>query len=176
MKLSEIRDEQTLHAELLKELENAEEFTDEHEQKLQLILECQETSQEAEAAKIEGIIQLIKLLDGYSRIRKEESDRLKALAIADANKAASLRELLMFHLQSKKVQRFRTPLYNLTVAKNGGKQAVRLRDGVSPLDLPKQFQKVSVESNNEALREYLSTGGDLPFAYLEERGHHLLIK
>lgn len=174
--LTEIREEQQHYSQLIEELKNSDdELTPEQEEQLRILLECQEETEEAEAAKIQRIVELCKHWQHWAKIREDESKRLKALADADYNRAKSLQNLIFYHLKSKGVNKIRLPHNNLTVAKNGGKRPVKLREGVSPLDLPQQFQKISVDADKDALREYIENVGELDFAYLEERGEHLRI-
>ena len=46
----------------------------------------------------------------------------------------------------------------------------------SPDELPQEFQKVTIEANNEAIRKALDEGQELEFAQYGERGESLRIK
>jgi hypothetical protein len=60
------------------------------------------------------------------------------------------------------------------IAKNGG--VLPLIMSASPEELPQEFQKVTIEPNNEAIRKALDEGKELEFAQYGERGESLRIK
>lgn len=176
-RLYEIRSDLTQVNEMLAEflkIENAE-LTDEQEQSLREILEKKEETEEAEAAKLESIVGLIKHSQAWAKIRKEEAERIKALATVDENRAKKLKLLLYEHLIALNLTRYRVLSSNLIISPNGGLRKLMLKEGCSPLDLPEKFQLRSVEFDPKAIREYLEAGGELDFAYLEPRGKSLKI-
>lgn len=64
--------------------------------------------------------------------------------------------------------------FRFVIQKNGGKQKLVLDE--EPIYMPEAFQKWEVKVDTEALREYLETHPDCPFAHLEERGESFRIK
>ena len=61
--------------------------------------------------------------------------------------------------------------YTIKLQKNGGK-APLIIDG----EVPDNYQKVIYETDKDKIRKDLEAGKELPFAYLEERGQHVVIK
>lgn len=125
-------------------------------------------------------------LDNYSALvsemiyrvaaRKAEAQRLLELAQMDENRAKLLKERLKWFFETHNLKTVETARYKLSLAKNGGKQPLILKDGVSPTQLPEQFQKVSIDPNTAAIREALEHGEKLDFAVLGDRGTSIRIK
>ena len=61
--------------------------------------------------------------------------------------------------------------FTLKLQKNGGKQPLVV-DG----DVPESMCKVILEPDKDKIREAIENGENLPYAHLEERGQHIVIK
>ena len=66
--------------------------------------------------------------------------------------------------------------FTWTIAKNGGKRPVIMKEGVNILEIPERFQDWTVKPDREQIREALENGEELDFATLGERGESLRLK
>jgi hypothetical protein len=159
-------------SELLAELEG--DLTDEETCKAidQWIAENQDNLDK----KLDGYCHIITELQARAEVRKKEAQRLAELARQDAASAQRLKDRLKWFMESRGMARLETPLHKLSVAQNGGKQAVRLL--VEPEALPEYYQTVKVEANMDAIRNGLEMQRSelAPLAELEPRGTNLRIR
>lgn len=93
--------------------------------------------------KLDGYAALITEMMARAEVRKSEAKRMQELAAADENRARLLKDRLKCFFQTHNITTVETARYRLSLAKNGGKQPLILKDGLSPTDLPEQFQRVS---------------------------------
>ena len=136
---------------------------------------------------------LVKKLDGYGYlVRRQEADgkfldeeirRLTARKQARENGAKRLKDRLKDFLQQHGMKDVETDHFRFAIQKNGGKRPVEVT--VQPEALPKKFQRVKIEADNEAIRQELErlnpdpdaeTVTHLKFAMLHPRGTHLRIR
>lgn len=106
--------------------------------------------------------------DGYCRIiRQFESDaagmKAEEARIAKRRKVVENRiELLKGNLfnamKTVGIPKIKTDLFTVSIQKNGGKRSLILDCGVDKL--PPEMQKVTIEANSDALREYLNVSGE----------------
>ena len=82
----------------------------------------------------------------------------------------------MEHLEKQGVRKLRTKKFNLSIAKNGGKVPIAIDSKINPKDLPKQYQRITVEVDHTAVRKALESDTQLDWATWGERGQHLRIK
>ena len=82
----------------------------------------------------------------------------------------------MEHLEKQGVRKLRTKKFNLSIAKNGGKVPIAIDSKINPKDLPKQYQKITVEVDHTAVRKALESDTQLDWATWGERGQHPPIK
>ena len=92
---------------------------------------------------------------------KAEVDRLTARLKALDNQTDRMKRTLMEYMNT------------LKIAKNGGKAPLII--DVDPIALPFDFQKVTISANNEAIRDALEHGKEIPGARIGERGEHIKI-
>lgn len=126
--------------------------------------------------KLDAYAALVTEMLARAEVRKAEAKRMMALADADEKRAQLLKERLKWFFETHNLKTVETLRYRLSLAKNGGKTPVILKDGMLPTQLPKRFQKVSIEPNMTAIRAALETGEQLDFATLGDRGTGLRIK
>ena len=163
MTLYELTDELTTLAEMMEDADTEE----------QVLLDTIEAVGGEYDAKIENYCKLIKNLDAESKALKEESKRL---ASRQKTIDGNIARLKAFMMESMK-QTGRTDaggLLRARIAKNGG--VLPLIMSANPEELPQEFQKVTIEANNEAIRKALDEGQELEFAQYGERGESLRIK
>jgi len=111
-----------------------------------------------------------------AEVRKAEAKRLMELASTEEKRAKLLKDRLKLFFETHNVKTVETARYRLSLAKNGGKAPLILKDGVLPTELPEHFQRVSIEPNAAAIREALERGEQLDFAQLGARGTSIRIK
>ena len=128
------------------------------------------------------------LIDEYlakAAARKAEAARIAALAKTDENNAAKLKARLKIYFEANEITKMETKLHKLSIVGNGGVQALTLHPDVTENPeaiLPKEFQKVTVTPNADAIRAELAKpeADQLPLikqlAKLELRGTSLRIK
>ena len=122
--------------------------------------------------KVEAWLKVIKNLDAEKEAVKAEADRLYKRANTIKNNSDRMKNTL---IQSMQLTGHKTAgnLLKATVANNGGKLPLIVDENA---ELPEKYQKVEIKPNNEAIREALDKGEELPFAHFGERGVHINIK
>ena len=128
------------------------------------------------ADKVDNIASLIQSRKRWMQVRKEESDRLSELIRKDDNTINWLTGYLMEHLEKQGVRKLRTKKFNLSIAKNGGKVPIVIDSKINPKDLPRKYQKITVEVDHTAVRKALESDTQLDWATWGERGQHSPIK
>lgn len=145
-------------------------------QQQQLINDWLEQLGEERNIKLDNYSALIVECTSRAAARKVEAQRLMELAASDENRAKLLKDRLKWFFQTHNLATVETARYKLSLAKNGGKQPLVLKDGISPIDLPEQFQRVSVDPDTARIRDALERGEVLEWATLGERGTSMRIK
>ena len=125
--------------------------------------------------KLDGYAALIAEMQARAEVRKAEAKRMLELATLDEKRARLLKERLKWFFETHKLKTVETLRYRLSLAKNGGKPPLILKD-TSPQELPERFQQISVAPNNAAIRAALEAGEELEFAQLGVIGTSLKIK
>ncbi len=126
--------------------------------------------------KLDGYCALITEMTARAEGRKAEARRLAELAAADEGRARLLKDRLKFFFEVHNLKTVETARYKLQVQRNGGKAPLILDDSVPVTQLPKQFQRVSIDPDTAAIRAVLEAGEQLSFARLGERGTSMRIK
>src|SRR4051812_28573634 len=72
------------------------------------------------ARKVDGYCAMIRDREATSRARKEEAQRIDALAKQDAQVVAKLKERLKFFFDDHGITKLETPLAKLSIVNNGG--------------------------------------------------------
>jgi len=98
------------------------------------------------------------------------------LASTEENRAKFLKDRLKWFFETHSIRTVETARYRLSLARNGGKAPLILKDGVLPTELPNHFQRVSIDPDTTAIREALERGEQLDFAQLGDRGTSIRIK
>ncbi len=121
--------------------------------------------------KADSYAKIIKELESKRDARKLEAIRLTESSKVFDNRINSLKQNLYKTLKEIGKPKFTTNLFSFTIAKNGGKQPLKI-DG----EVPEEYTKTKIENDNEKIRQALENGEELSFAHLEERGETLRIK
>lgn len=138
------------------------------------LLQLRDGTEQAIADKYDNYCALIQSRQRWAEVRRAEAERMAKLANADFRLVGYLKSRLKANLEVRGCHKIRTQRFQISIAQNGGKLPVQLK--VSPRELPKQFQRVTVEADSEALRQALEKGEAGQFAAFAERGTHLRIK
>ena len=125
--------------------------------------------------KLEGYTGVIREYEARAKARKEEAQRIMALAQVDANQASALKDRLKYFFEVRGLVKIETATAKISLVNNGGVVPVII-DEIAPEELPEKFQRVIVEADKKAIREALEQMEELPFARLGERGKSLRIK
>jgi len=80
------------------------------------------------------------------------------LASTEENRAKFLKDRLKWFFETHSIRTVETARYRLSLARNGGKAPLILKDGVLPTELPNHFQRVSIDPDTTAIREALERG------------------
>lgn len=145
-------------------------------QQQELIAQWFETLGNERDHKLDSYAALISEMQARADVRKAEAKRMQDLAASDENRARLLKDRLKSFFQLHDLKAINTTRYRLSLAKNGGKAPLILKDDLSPTQLPEQFQKVSVDVDTAKIREALEAGESLPFAHLGQRVESMRIK
>ncbi len=126
--------------------------------------------------KLDSYCALLGEMLARAEVRKAEAKRLIELASTEENRAKLLKDRLKWFFETHKVKTIETARYQLSLARNGGKAPLILKNGVLPTELPEHFQRVSIDPDTAVIREFLEGGEKLNFAVLGDRGTSIRIK
>lgn len=102
---------------------------------------------------------------------KTEVKRLTAIEKAIGNNIDRMKGRIKETMEAMGKTEIKTDLHTFKIQNNGGVQPLRITG-----EVPDNFKRVVLENDNDKIRDALKAGEDLPFAHLEERGTHLMIK
>lgn len=124
------------------------------------------------ADKAEGYASVIRELELRSAAISEEADRLAARAkTIDAN-VAWMKQTLLRAMEQTGQDRIVGDRFTVRRARNGTRP-LRLLCDVELL--PDEYVRVRRDPDKRAISDALKSGTELPFAVLDEAGHHLRI-
>ena len=124
--------------------------------------------------KIEVYCKAIKNLEADMKAFDEESKRLKAKKEKLEKNIDRMKKTVFESLKLMNKTNAGGKVLKATIQKNGG--VLPLIIDAEPNDVPFEFQKVTIETDNAAIREALDKGVTLTFARYGERGESLRIK
>ena len=124
--------------------------------------------------KAEGYSKILKQIDADIDGIKEEENRLKQRRIALENRKELLKGNLFTAMKTVGLSKIKTPLFTISIQKNGGKRALIL--DIEPERLPISFQKITITADNDALRELLGDRERCSYCHLAEQGESLRIR
>ena len=140
---------------------------------LDVVARWMDEQQGAFETKLSGCIAWIREQESLGQAREDEAKRLRDLAKVNSNRVARLKEAIKFVFESQGLKKVETPMGNVTLAGNGGKQPVAIDD--VPLEaIEPRFTKVV--RDDEKIRAALEAGESLTFARALPRGCHIRIK
>ena len=124
--------------------------------------------------KIESYCKVVKNLEADAKAIAEEIKRLQGKKKCIENNIDRMKKTMFDSLKLMNKSSAGGTVLKASIQKNGGKAPLVF--DIDEDDVPIEFQKVSVEPNNEAIRDALDSGIELNFVHYGERGESLRIK
>lgn len=124
--------------------------------------------------KIEAYCKAIKNLEAEAKAVDDEKKRLDGKRKRLETNISRMKDTVMASLRLMDKTTAGGKVLKASIRKNGG--VLPLVIDTAPDDLPFEYQKVTVEADNTAIREALDKGIGLTFAHYGERGESLSIK
>ncbi len=124
--------------------------------------------------KAENYAKILANLDDDIQNSKKEEQRLSARRKVLENRHKWLKDILYTSMKSTGKTDFSSGSYRFKICKNGGKLPIELNVDLS--DLPDDLVTITRKPNNDAIRFYIQTTGDVTYARFGERGENLRIK
>ena len=158
------------------------EITADFERLYELATEDEDMDQELFEGTLEGLIGELEVkAGGYCNVIKQlemEADRAKNMSLVWSQRQKQretaikrMKEALRDAMIRTNIDKIDAGEFTVKLQNNGGK-APLIIDG----DVPDNYQKIIYEADKEKIRKDLEEGKELKFAYLEERGKHVVIK
>ena len=158
------------------------EITSDFERLYELATEDEDMDQELFEGTLEGLIGELEVkAGGYCNVIKQlemEADRAKNMSLVWSQRQKQretaikrMKEALRDAMIRTNIDKIDAGEFTVKLQNNGGK-APLIIDG----DVPDNYQKIIYEADKEKIRKDLEEGKELKFAYLEERGKHVVIK
>lgn len=161
---------------LLYMLEDAEEADD--ETMTEVIKDTLDLLEGDIEAKADSIAYIKRQLDADEEMLKKEEQRLRARRESIVRNRQRLMESLMEAMRILNKEKFKTPYNSFGIRKAGGKAPLIL--DTAPENMPERFQKISIEADTDAIRDYLTWHQDddivFPYAHIGERSEFLSIR
>lgn len=124
--------------------------------------------------KADGYAMIMRMVDSDIESIKAEETRLASRRKALESKKQRMKANLYDAMKTVGKTKFKTALFSFGIQKNGGKRALVLDVGVDKL--PPEMQKVTIEANNDALRQLLGDKESCEYCHLAEQGESLRIR
>lgn len=134
---------------------------------------------DAEAEKLDAYAGLIRSLEGEAAVAKAEAEQFQAKAAARENAVKRLKDRVKLYLESTgRTKAVSKAGRTFAIQANGGKLPLVIDPAVKPEDLPREYQRITVGYDTEAIRDALEDGLEFPktFARLKPRGNHLRVR
>lgn len=137
----------------------------------QVFIDTLEGLMGAVEAKVDSYAAVMSHMEAHEDMLKKEIDRLSAKMTAIENNKKRMKDSLYAAMVAMDKRKITTDLHTFAIQKNGGKQPLIISG-----EVPDKFQKVIYEPDKNLIRKALEDGEKLDFAFLEERGEHLVIR
>lgn len=122
--------------------------------------------------KTEGYVQVIKQIEADAAGIDAEIKRLTDRKAAFLRNRDHIKQSLKDGLEYAHVTKVKTPLFTVTIAKNGGKQPIDIDEDNLQADVFKEVRT----PDTDLIRQRLDAGEEVVGATYKPRGNHLLIK
>ena len=158
------------------------EITSDVEQLYELATMDEEMDEQLFQDTLDGLLGELEVkAGGYCNVIKQlemEADRAKNMSLVWEQKQKQRENAIKRMKEALRDAMIRTDQkqidageYTIKLQKNGGKAPLIIDE-----EVPDNYQKVIYETDKDKIRKDLEAGKELPFAYLEERGQHVVIK
>jgi hypothetical protein len=124
--------------------------------------------------KLDAYGAVIREREGLAKLRKDEADRLRALAQTDANTVSRLKARLQYFFESEGIEKIETDRFKFGLANNGGALPVVVK--VDARELPYALKRVEYIPDIAAIRAALEKGEATEYAEFGVRGKHLRVR
>lgn len=163
-------------------METLRELTEEMYQLMELADSNDPEDQQAFQDTLDGLVGMIEqkadqyctaldMIKGNIAAHDMEIQRLQERKRVMENNVKRMKDALLAAMVAMDEKRLKTELYSITRCTNGGKQPMKI-DG----DVPDNYKRIVYENDTDKIRADLEQGIELPFAHLEARGEHIMIK
>ena len=154
--------------------QGTDEIPEEEYVELREIEEREDALEEEIEKKAENIAKLIRYHAEMAAVIQAEEDRLEKRKKTHLCSAEWLKNTLYANLKAAGKEKFKTPLFSFTIAKNGGKQPLYITENLD--EIPgKYLIPQPPKPDKDAIRELLKDK-EVEWAHLEPRGESLRIR
>lgn len=137
----------------------------------QVVADTLEAVQGELSVKADNLVTVIEALKAEEEMLDHEIERLTARKNTISNNIKSIKTAIKDAMIATGQEKMPTEHYKLSVAKNGGKQALDVYG-----EVPDKYMKMIYQPDTDRIRKALEAGEQLDFAVLSERGTHLHIR
>ena len=138
-------------------------------------LQCVNDTLDAVKGEIEvkasGYVAVLQQMEMEQQKAEELAKAFKAKADIRKNSIKRLKDAMKWAMLEMKTDKIDAGDFTIKLQKNGGKQPLQIIG-----EVPDNFKRIIYEDDTELIRKHLEDGEKLDFAYLEERGSHVVIK
>ena len=121
--------------------------------------------------KSAGYVAVINQMDMEQKKAEEMYKFFKEKADARKNGIRRLKDAIKWAMINLNLTEIEAGQYVIKLVNNGGKLPLQIIG-----DVPDNFKRIIYEDDTELIRKHLEDGEKLDFAYLEDRGKHVVIK
>jgi len=121
--------------------------------------------------KASGYIAVLEQMDMEQKKAEEMYKFFKEKADARKNGIKRMKDAIKWAMINLNLDKIEAGNYTIKLQANGGKLPLQIIG-----EVPDNFKRIIYEDDTELIRKHLENGETLGFAYLEERGKHVVIK
>ena len=121
--------------------------------------------------KSSGYVAVIQQLQMEQDKADELEKAFKAKKEARKNAIRRIKERLIVAMDALNTKELPAGDFTIKIQGNGGQQPLAITG-----DVPEEYTKITIETDNDKIRTALKEGKELDFAHLEPRGRHISIK
>lgn len=121
--------------------------------------------------KASGYIAVLEQMDMEQKKSEEMYKFFKEKADARKNGIKRMKDAIKWAMINLNLDKIEAGNYTIKLQANGGKLPLQIIG-----EVPDNFKRIIYEDDTELIRKHLENGETLGFAYLEERGKHVVIK
>lgn len=127
--------------------------------------------------KAEGYVQIISQLEADALMFNQEAEKFAKKQKVAENAAKKMRQAIQAAMMELHFDTIETGLHKLKLVNNGGKRPLWVTENID--EIPEDYIRIKKEPDKGKISEYLSglpEDIEIPWAKLQERGKHLVIK